>query len=132
MHVIARAVDRDHVYDLYAAGCRDIIRETFDSSLRLGRSALEALGVTHEVAMQVTREFETLDKRFILEMAQLYRRGTPNHLNPAYAAKVIELNAEWAQQLRMKKARAEETLANAPNSSLAPESMQCSDVESRG
>jgi CPA2 family monovalent cation:H+ antiporter-2 len=132
LHVIARAVDRDHVYDLYAAGCRDIIRETFDSSLRLGRSALEALGVTHEVAMQVTREFETLDKRFILEMAQLYRRGTPNHLNPAYAAKVIELNAEWAQQLRMKKAKAEETLANAPNSSLAPESMQCSDVESRG
>jgi CPA2 family monovalent cation:H+ antiporter-2 len=132
LHVIARAVDRDHVYDLYAAGCRDIIRETFDSSLRLGRSALEALGVTHEVAMQVTREFETLDKRYLLEMAQLYRRGTPNHLNPAYAAKVIELNEEWAQQLRMKKAKAEETLANAPNSPLPPESMQCSDVESRG
>ncbi len=113
LHVIARAVDRDHVYDLYAAGCRDIIRETFDSSLRLGRSALEALGVSHEVAMQVTREFETLDKRFILEMAQLYRRGTPNHLNPAYAAKVIELNEEWARQLRMKKAKAEETLADA-------------------
>ncbi len=112
LHVIARAVDRDHVYDLYAAGCRDIIRETFDSSLRLGRSALEALGVSHEVAMQVTREFEALDKRFILEMAQLYRRGTPNHLNPAYAAKVIELNEEWARQLRMKKAKAEETLAD--------------------
>lgn len=113
LHVIARAVDRDHVYDLYAAGCRDIIRETFDSSLRLGRSALEALGVSHEVAMQVTREFELLDRKFMLEMAQLYRRGTPNHLNPAYAAKVIELNEEWARQLRMKKARAEETLADA-------------------
>ncbi len=48
-----------------------------------------------------------------LEMAQLYRRGTPNHLNPAYAAKVIELNEEWARQLRMKKAKAEETLADA-------------------
>ncbi|MCH1932399.1 NAD-binding protein, partial [Shewanella sp. A25] len=39
VHIIARAVDRHHVYDLYAYGCRDIIRETFDSSLRMGRSA---------------------------------------------------------------------------------------------
>ncbi len=117
LHVIARAVDRDHVYDLYAAGCRDIIRETFDSSLRIGRSALEALGVSREVAMQVTREFETLDRRFMLEMAQLYRRGTPNHLNPAYAAKVIELNEEWARQLRTRKAQAEESLTDAAGKS---------------
>ena len=39
LHVIARAVDRNHVYDLWAAGCRDIIRETYDSSTRMGRSA---------------------------------------------------------------------------------------------
>ena len=41
VHVVARAVNRQHVYELYAAGCRDIIRETFDSSVRAGRSALE-------------------------------------------------------------------------------------------
>ncbi|MEM6412139.1 MAG: cation:proton antiporter, partial [Pseudomonadota bacterium] len=34
LHVIGRAVDRDHVYELWARGCRDIIRETYDSSLR--------------------------------------------------------------------------------------------------
>ena len=44
VHIIARAVDRNHVYDLWHAGCRDIIRETYDSSLRMGRSAFEALG----------------------------------------------------------------------------------------
>jgi len=27
VYIIARAVDRNHVYELYAAGCRDIIRE---------------------------------------------------------------------------------------------------------
>jgi CPA2 family monovalent cation:H+ antiporter-2 len=43
--VVARAVDRDHVYDLWAYGCRNIIRETYDSSLRIGRSALEELGL---------------------------------------------------------------------------------------
>ena len=45
VHVVARAVDRAHVYDLYAAGCQDIIRETFDSSVRAGHSAFEALGM---------------------------------------------------------------------------------------
>ena len=44
LHVMARAVDRMHVYDLWAFGCRDIIRETYDSSVRMGRSAFEALG----------------------------------------------------------------------------------------
>jgi monovalent cation:H+ antiporter-2, CPA2 family len=46
VHIIARARTREHVYDLYAAGCRDIIRETYDSSLRMGRSVFEALGRT--------------------------------------------------------------------------------------
>ncbi len=45
IHVVARAVDRTHVYDLYSIGCRDIIRESYDSSIRAGRSVLEALGI---------------------------------------------------------------------------------------
>ncbi|HAN88173.1 MAG TPA: potassium transporter, partial [Erythrobacter sp.] len=28
LHVVARAKDRDHVYHLWAMGCRDIVRET--------------------------------------------------------------------------------------------------------
>ena len=53
LHVIARAVDRNHVYDLWAAGCRDIIRETYDSSTRMGRSAFQALGATLEQAEEM-------------------------------------------------------------------------------
>ena len=100
VHVIARAVDRHHVYDLWAAGCRDIIRETFDSSLRVGRSALIAMGVSSERAQQISSEFETVDRRYMREMAGLYKPDIPNHENPAYVAKVIELNAEWARQIR--------------------------------
>ena len=100
VHVIARAVDRHHVYDLWAAGCRDIIRETFDSSLRVGRSALIAMGVSSERAQQISSEFETVDRRYMREMAGLYNPDIPNHENPAYVAKVIELNAEWARQIR--------------------------------
>jgi len=40
VHIVARAIDRDHVYDLWHAGCRDIVRETYDSSLRMARSSI--------------------------------------------------------------------------------------------
>ncbi len=100
VHVIARAVDRHHVYDLWAVGCRDIIRETFDSSLRVGRSALEALGMSRERAQQFSNEFERVDRLYMREMAGLYKPDVPNHENPEYVAKVKELNAEWARQLR--------------------------------
>ncbi|MCB1665773.1 MAG: cation:proton antiporter [Pseudomonadales bacterium] len=99
VHIIARAVDRHHVYDLWAAGCRDIVRETFDSSLRLGRSALIAMGLTLEEAMQLSRDFETVDRRFMREVADLYDPAVPAHKNPAYVAKVVELNQTWARQL---------------------------------
>ena len=42
VHVVTRAMDRDHVYNLWAAGSRDIIRETYDSSLRMGRSGFSS------------------------------------------------------------------------------------------
>lgn len=103
LHVIARAVDRHHVYDLWAVGCRDIIRETFDSSLRMARSALIALGVPGEQAAVMSTEFEQIDRRFMREMADLYNPEIPSHQNPAYVAKVRELNAEWARQLNASK-----------------------------
>ena len=37
VHVVARAIDRWHVYELWSVGCRDIIRETYDSSIRAAR-----------------------------------------------------------------------------------------------
>ncbi len=100
VHVIARAIDRHHVYDLWAAGCRDIVRETFDSSLRIGRSALIALGMPSDQAQQLTRDFETVDRRFMRELADLYQPDIPPHQNPAYVAKVKELNTTWAQQIK--------------------------------
>jgi CPA2 family monovalent cation:H+ antiporter-2 len=108
VHVIARAVDRHHVYDLWAVGCRDIIRETFDSSLRMARSALIALGQSEKRAAQISTVFEKVDRRFMREMADLYKPGVPPHENPPYVAKVIELNAEWARQITAKSFATEE------------------------
>jgi CPA2 family monovalent cation:H+ antiporter-2 len=91
VHVIARAVDRFHVYDLYAAGCRDIIRETFDSGVRAGRSAFEALGVTHPEAERMAQNFVDEDKAAILELAPLWNPSIPVRQNDAYMKRAREI-----------------------------------------
>ena len=91
VHVIARAVTRHHVYDLYAAGCRDIIRETFDSSLRIGRSAYEALGMHPFDAERSARNFAAEDRKIIAELAEVYDPDIPPHENTAYVAKTKAL-----------------------------------------
>jgi CPA2 family monovalent cation:H+ antiporter-2 len=100
LYVIARARDRDHVYELYAAGCRDIIRETFDGGVRTGRSALEALGVHPYEAHRRAREFERRDREALAELAQLYDPEVPAHLNAAYVAKVREVSERQEAEMR--------------------------------
>jgi glutathione-regulated potassium-efflux system protein KefB len=99
VHIIARARDRNHVYDLYAAGCRDIIRDTFDSAVRSGRSALEALGVHPFDAELQTRDFEERDRYSTREMAALYDPEVEQHRNAAYVKRARELMAEQEAML---------------------------------
>ncbi len=94
VHIVARATDRQHVYDLYAAGCRDIIRETFDSSVRAGRSALEALGVHPFEAELKARQFVEQDKSAIATLAPLYDPDIPIHENAAYVEKTKQIREE--------------------------------------
>lgn len=93
VHVIARAVDRHHVYDLYAYGCRDIIRETYDSSLRMGRSAFEALGIPRESAEKMKERFNDYDRQAMVTAADAYKMGVPAHENEEYLQRIFELNA---------------------------------------
>lgn len=95
LHVIARAIDRNHVYELWAYGCRDIIRETYDSSLRMGRSAFEALGMDRQQAQAATDAFEEMDRKFMPEVASLYRLDIPYHENEPLMQRVKELRSEW-------------------------------------
>ena len=77
VHILARAVDRNHVYDLWAVGCRDIVCETYDSSLRMGRSAFEALGASREQADKITTVFNDNDREAMIEAAEHYDPGIP-------------------------------------------------------
>ena len=100
VHVTARAIDRNHVYELWAYGCRDIIRETYDSSLRIGRSAFEALGMDRQQAQAAADAFEEMDRRSMREVADHYRLDIPYHENEILIAKVKELRKEWDPVLR--------------------------------
>ena len=99
VHVIARATDRDHVYDLWYLGCRDIIRETYDSTLRMGRSALEALGVDRSRAQDMVDAFNEQDREAMIAIADVHEVGVAPHENDAYVARVQELRGAWEERL---------------------------------
>lgn len=91
VHVVARAHDRNHVYDLYAAGCRDIVRETFDSSVRMGRSALSALGKTDDEVESIAAGFTADDRTAMIVMAEIYDADISSHDNSEYVSKAMEI-----------------------------------------
>ena len=99
LHIVARACNRNHVYDLWAAGCRDIIRETYDSSLRMGRSVFQALGASEDQSQQVSDAFNAIDRKGMVEAASHYDPTMQLHENDAYVAKVRELSAAWEAEL---------------------------------
>lgn len=99
VHIVARAVDRHHVYELWAAGCRDIIRETYDSSLRMGRSAFEAMGVTRDSAEQMVEAFNKMDRDSMIALADAFDPAIPATQNEEYVARVKELAGTRQQEL---------------------------------
>ena len=91
VHIIARAVDRHHVYELWAAGCRDIIRENYDSSLRMGRSALEALNVPKDRAEMMVAAFNRGDRTSMISLASVFDPNIPVMENKPYIQRVQEI-----------------------------------------
>ncbi len=100
VHVIARAVDRQHVYELYAVGVRDIIRETFDSGVRAGRCAFEALGVHPFEAERLARQFAQDDRYAMRELASVYKADVPIQDNPEYVEKAKAIREEREAELK--------------------------------
>ncbi|MGH1458613.1 MAG: monovalent cation:proton antiporter-2 (CPA2) family protein [Paracoccaceae bacterium] len=94
LHIIARARDRNHVYRLYQAGANDIVRETFDSSLRAGRYVLENVGLSDYEASEAEKTFFHHDRMTVRELAKLYDPDIPSGENAAYIARSKELEKE--------------------------------------
>ena len=100
VYIVARATDRHHVYELYSAGCRDIIRETFDSSVRAGRSALEALGVHPYDAERQVRGYVLNDQDQMLSLASSYDPDVAAHENEEYVRRTREYLDRYADVMK--------------------------------
>ena len=100
IRIVARAWDRRHVYRLYAAGANDIVRETFDSSVRAGRYALEAMGVKREVAKESAELFTKHDRRAVRKLARVWDPAVPVFENEKYIALSRQLVEEINQAMQ--------------------------------
>lgn len=94
LHIIARAQNRVHVYELYQAGANDIVREMFDSSLRAGRYVLENMGLSEFESAQLERAFFKHDRGAMLELAEVWKDGVPVNENAEYVARSHALNKD--------------------------------------
>ena len=99
LHVVVAARNRHHVYELWGVGCRDIVRETYDSALRIGRSVLEATGIPREKAELLVDAFNQMDRKAMLEVADAYDPNIPASDNEAYVARVREIRGPWQERL---------------------------------
>ena len=77
-----------------------MIRETYDSALRMGRSAYEALGADRQTAQAMADAWEERDRSSMREVADLYRLDVPSWENSELIAKIRELRDEWDPKLR--------------------------------
>ncbi|MDX1743106.1 MAG: monovalent cation:proton antiporter-2 (CPA2) family protein [Ruegeria sp.] len=99
LHIIARAHDRTHVYELYQAGADDIVREMFDSSLRAGRYVLENIGLSEYEAAQAEQTFYHHDRESIRELAELWIPGMPTAENKNYLERAQQFEKELETEL---------------------------------
>lgn len=94
LHIVARARDRVHTYELYQAGANDIVRETFDSSVRAGRYVLENIGFTEYEAAQLSQTYFKVDRAALRDLAALWVPGLPSLKNEAYIARAKQLDRD--------------------------------------
>ena len=94
LHIVARARDRLHVFQLYQAGADQIVREMFDSSLRVGRYVLEKLGLSEFEAHDAEMTFFHMDRGAMADLARLWDPNIPIEENAPYIERAKAMNAE--------------------------------------
>jgi monovalent cation:proton antiporter-2 (CPA2) family protein len=80
--LVVRSFDRRHSLELMARGATEV-RETFDSALVMGRTALVGLGVPADRAEQVMQEVRARD----LERLEAQRRGDAGAIGDRYVVR---------------------------------------------
>jgi glutathione-regulated potassium-efflux system ancillary protein KefC/glutathione-regulated potassium-efflux system protein KefB len=89
LKIFARARNRQHAFALMDAGVRDVIRDTYASSLEMATSVLEALGETPAAAREAARRFRQHDEATLAAQYEVKEDE----------AKFLATSREAAQQL---------------------------------
>jgi CPA2 family monovalent cation:H+ antiporter-2 len=95
LHIIVRAYDRTQVYELYRAGATDIVRETFDSSVRASKYLLAAMGWNSFDVENAAEAFVKADSGAVRELAELWNPDIPIQENTAYVERARAINSEF-------------------------------------
>lgn len=95
LHIIARAYDRNHTYQLYRAGATDIVRETFDSSIRASKYMLQELGWSGFDIENAADAFVTSDRGALRELSELWDPKIKTEDNKAYVDRARAINKEF-------------------------------------
>ena len=72
LKIVARARNRQHVFRLMDLGVDEPVRETFHSSLKMTRKTLEALGLSHALAVDRVERFRRHDEDLLRKQALVY------------------------------------------------------------
>ena len=99
IQIVARSFDRLHTFDMYSAGADEIVRETFDAALRMGKRSLEKLGMPHETAEEVGKLFYRHDRHGMSEQARLYDPSLGTYRNDAMVERVLATREETRQAI---------------------------------
>lgn len=99
IQIVARSFDRLHTFDMYRAGADEIVRETFDAALRMGKRSLEKLGMPHETAEEVGKLFYRHDRHGMIEQARLYDPSLGTYRNDAMVERVLTTREETRQAI---------------------------------
>ena len=73
LKLFVRARNRQHVYELMDLGVKNIVRETFLSSLDMGEDVLRALGVPISTASETVARFKTYDRELLKHQHSIYK-----------------------------------------------------------
>lgn len=88
--ILARAFDRRHAYDLLANGANAIERETFESALALGVTALKSLGFHERRAQRASDYFRQHDRRTFEDLRPVWGQEEAYILASRDAAQTME------------------------------------------
>lgn len=97
--IIARTYDHRYTFRAHKAGADYTIRETFDSAVRTGRTALEVLGMEKSKADEICRFYFQRDRARVAKMAPLYNPEDAIFSNQEMLNVAKQDDAETAQAI---------------------------------